>query len=360
MRDMGNTKSNSIYNPDERLYPPPVTTGADERDSEISKYIRRKYELGAFKRGASRGLASSNAITSRALARDARSGQSSLDTPSFDGAIKQLPALPISPGRRSTASTGPVWNNLSSQNTGASAASASSSGSAGGRATFSAPTRSMTAPTFSVTPAATSLSAPARAVAPTTNAAAAAAPARPNLLVDVAGSSSSTRPLQLSNFPTVPAWNPQQQPPAATPNFHAATSPMPITSPLALGQQAFFSGSVSPQPSAFAFQQQQQQYGTSPGAPQMGMQMQMPMQMQAQAQAQGAFLQQPMGYMQQPTGYMQQQGMGMGMNGMNGMNAVQMNSGGGMGMQMNGMAMNGGGMMAAPYGQQQYQAYGSY
>ena len=54
IRSIGNTASNSIYNPNESLHPPPSSRGADERDSEMEKYIRRKYETGAFKAGAGR------------------------------------------------------------------------------------------------------------------------------------------------------------------------------------------------------------------------------------------------------------------------------------------------------------------
>lgn len=53
MRQMGNTASNAIWNPDERRNPPPTTlSGSDDRDGEMEKFIRRKYEQGAFKTGA--------------------------------------------------------------------------------------------------------------------------------------------------------------------------------------------------------------------------------------------------------------------------------------------------------------------
>ena len=53
VRNIGNARSNAIYNPNEGLHPPPTATGSEDRDSEIEKYIRRKYEQGAFKAGAS-------------------------------------------------------------------------------------------------------------------------------------------------------------------------------------------------------------------------------------------------------------------------------------------------------------------
>lgn len=52
MRQMGNTASNLIWNPDERRNPPPTSqSGSDDRDGELEKFIRRKYEQGAFKAG---------------------------------------------------------------------------------------------------------------------------------------------------------------------------------------------------------------------------------------------------------------------------------------------------------------------
>ena len=53
LRSIGNAKSNEIYNPNETKNPPPTTSDSSERDSEMEKYIRRKYEVGAFKAGAS-------------------------------------------------------------------------------------------------------------------------------------------------------------------------------------------------------------------------------------------------------------------------------------------------------------------
>ncbi|WWC92082.1 uncharacterized protein L201_007036 [Kwoniella dendrophila CBS 6074] len=49
MREIGNIISNQTFNPNEKLNPPPPSYGHDERDSEIEKYIRKKYEMGVFK-----------------------------------------------------------------------------------------------------------------------------------------------------------------------------------------------------------------------------------------------------------------------------------------------------------------------
>ncbi|KAJ2927652.1 hypothetical protein H1R20_g9443, partial [Candolleomyces eurysporus] len=44
MRNMGNVKSNGIYNPNELRNPPPPNLEDGERDSEMEQYIRAKYE----------------------------------------------------------------------------------------------------------------------------------------------------------------------------------------------------------------------------------------------------------------------------------------------------------------------------
>ncbi|WVN89539.1 uncharacterized protein L203_104764 [Cryptococcus depauperatus CBS 7841] len=74
IRNIGNTASNLIYNPNESLHPPPPSYGHDERDSEIEKYIRRKYEQGAFKNGTAARLDGRVEPTSlnRARERDGR------------------------------------------------------------------------------------------------------------------------------------------------------------------------------------------------------------------------------------------------------------------------------------------------
>ena len=61
MRSNGNTASNALWNPDERHHPPPTSSMAEERDSEMERYIRKKYELGLFKAGSSASSSSSRA-----------------------------------------------------------------------------------------------------------------------------------------------------------------------------------------------------------------------------------------------------------------------------------------------------------
>ncbi|KZP12933.1 ArfGap-domain-containing protein [Athelia psychrophila] len=48
MRQNGNVKSNSFYNPNETRNPPPTNMVGRERDSELEKYIRAKYEFKRF------------------------------------------------------------------------------------------------------------------------------------------------------------------------------------------------------------------------------------------------------------------------------------------------------------------------
>lgn len=45
MKEMGNIKSNAIYNPDEIRNPPPTNMVEQERDSDLEKYIRGKNDL---------------------------------------------------------------------------------------------------------------------------------------------------------------------------------------------------------------------------------------------------------------------------------------------------------------------------
>jgi stromal membrane-associated protein len=72
LRSIGNNASNAIYNPNEQKNPPPTSTDSSERDSEMEKYIRRKYEVGAFKAGAAPGKAAEG-VNSRDRYRAAQS-----------------------------------------------------------------------------------------------------------------------------------------------------------------------------------------------------------------------------------------------------------------------------------------------
>lgn len=51
MKEMGNLKSNKLHNPDEMRNRPPTNMEDSERDSELEKYIRQKYETRRFMAG---------------------------------------------------------------------------------------------------------------------------------------------------------------------------------------------------------------------------------------------------------------------------------------------------------------------
>lgn len=48
MREYGNDRSNAYYNPDEKRNRPPANVGDGERDSEVERFIRNKYEFRKF------------------------------------------------------------------------------------------------------------------------------------------------------------------------------------------------------------------------------------------------------------------------------------------------------------------------
>lgn len=312
MRKMGNIRSNEIYNPDPSRHPPPTVTDIDERDSELAKFIRRKYELGAFKAHAAKELATSNAVTSRAQALDARNGHESrapLRPEELPRRERDLPSLPATAGRRTRpTNNAPLWSGLAPQGTGASNTSntsAGSTGSLGGRPVF--PPRTSSSPAFSTSSGTSTAAALLRPPQPQQPQQQTPAQPRADLLVDIGGSSSSTRPLQLNGFPTVPAF----QPPSATPNAAAPVmSPGGLISPLALGQQAFFPS--PPIASANPFAAMGQQVSTPP---QMGGGSYFqPMPHHQLATSPGGMGMMPTGM--GSMGSMGSMGMGMGMNGM--------------------------------------------
>ncbi|GFZ48294.1 hypothetical protein JCM24511_06042 [Saitozyma sp. JCM 24511] len=114
MRSIGNTAANAVWNPNESAFPRPSTTGAEERDSELEKYIRRKYEQAAFRKGNANGgggAAAAPTSLNRARERDGRlpmgsasSTSGSGSTSSGPGSVNRL-ASGSSLGSGSTAST---------------------------------------------------------------------------------------------------------------------------------------------------------------------------------------------------------------------------------------------------------------
>lgn len=268
MKEMGNIKSNAVYNPDERKHRPPPNTSSDERDSELSKYIRRKYELKAFAVAAAPELATSNAVTSRSMARDARKGHPEFASvlqnhraapppPASSAGAFSVPTSPARP-RPTRSATGPAWSALEPK-----AVSPASTGSS---------PSNLAAPLNAVPPRSNSISAVSTAgklaVSPSFTATRLPSPVpKPNLLVDIEGSTSSTRPLQVNAFPTVPAWQPQQQPQQVAAQQVAPQqqfAPQQFAQPTLLGQQAFASPMATPTTNPFFAnyvpQQQQQQH----------------------------------------------------------------------------------------------------
>ncbi|OCF33592.1 hypothetical protein I316_04665 [Kwoniella heveanensis BCC8398] len=121
MKTIGNINSNATWNPNEALHPPPATFVAEERDSEIERYIRKKYEQGAFRGGAAARLDGRPEPTSlnRARERDGRLppgamggglGRENMRNPELNDIVmprrkeeRDLPPLPPGSGNRSPA-----------------------------------------------------------------------------------------------------------------------------------------------------------------------------------------------------------------------------------------------------------------
>jgi len=80
MRQVGNIKSNEMYNPDEVRHPPPANTIDVARDSEIEKFIRDKYE---YKRFVGRTDRSAVVASHLGPSRSASSVRSSTSSSSF-------------------------------------------------------------------------------------------------------------------------------------------------------------------------------------------------------------------------------------------------------------------------------------
>ncbi|KAL1409800.1 Protein gts1 [Vanrija albida] len=247
MKETGNIKSNAVYNPDERKHCPPANTSSDERDSELAKYIRRKYELRAFAAAAAPELATSNAVTSRSMAKEARKGH-----PEFASVLQNHRAAPAPPAsasdrtfsvpssparpRPTRSVTGPAWSALEPP-AGAGGVSPNSTGSSPSKLSPASAASLNPVPPRSNSISAVSSTAGRLAVSPSFSSMRAPSPTpvqqKPaNLLIDLEGSTSSTRPLQVNSFPTVPAWQPQQQ---------QQLAPQQFAQPTLLGQQAFAS-----------------------------------------------------------------------------------------------------------------------
>ncbi|KAH9064609.1 hypothetical protein EDB87DRAFT_1672969 [Lactarius vividus] len=94
MRQTGNTKSNQKYNPDEVRNPPPTNMIDAERDSELEKFIRDKYE---FKRFIGRVDRSAVVAAHLGPSRSAASVKSSTSSSSFTNPLRSQTLPPVKP-----------------------------------------------------------------------------------------------------------------------------------------------------------------------------------------------------------------------------------------------------------------------
>lgn len=89
MQQCGNRKSNELYNPNDAKHPPPTDLEESERDSQLERFIRRKYESKRYMDPHAKTHSTSSATTSvssdlsfNMLPRTARSSSSSVHHPS--------------------------------------------------------------------------------------------------------------------------------------------------------------------------------------------------------------------------------------------------------------------------------------
>ena len=247
MKTIGNTASNAKYCPDERANPPPTNAHSDERDSEMEKYIRRKYEQKSFMPGARGGQA---APTSLHRARDKMAqgaspwvGRDNKRNPELNDIVvpspaeikeKALPGLPASGSRRGSANTASL-----------------------------APPRLRPSPTPSRSSSIQNLAATGGVVGPGSSG---------PQLIDLKGASSSTLPLQLASN----GGNPfqannmgMQSPPSQVGMSAFGTSPTPMYANGQAGtpQQALSPIHMPTGNSYFGQPQQSQQFGSFAQSP---------------------------------------------------------------------------------------------
>ncbi|KAH8990770.1 hypothetical protein EDB92DRAFT_721691 [Lactarius akahatsu] len=104
MRQAGNIKSNQQYNPDEVRNPPPTNMIDAERDSELEKFIRDKYE---FKRFIGRVDRSAVVAAHLGPSRSAASVKSSASSSSFSNSLRSQTLPPAKPSLPSATSAPP-------------------------------------------------------------------------------------------------------------------------------------------------------------------------------------------------------------------------------------------------------------
>ncbi|KAL4247561.1 ADP Ribosylation Factor GTPase-Activating [Abortiporus biennis] len=140
MKQVGNIKSNAYYNPHESRHPPPTNIIDSERDSDLEKYIRSKYEFKKFvdrsafvasKLGPSQSLSSrigSNPSPTNASKLSERVSHpqitqttpsvthNALQTPtqSIPATQPALPAAALQSTQPQASASNPLWNDLAS------------------------------------------------------------------------------------------------------------------------------------------------------------------------------------------------------------------------------------------------------
>ncbi|KAI9513474.1 hypothetical protein F5148DRAFT_7258 [Russula earlei] len=123
MRQTGNVKSNETYNPDEVRHPPPTNMVDMERDSELEKFIRDKYELKRFKRFNRSAIVASHlgpsrsAISSSSSSSFPPSPSRSQTLPPTKASLPSATSAPAAPSRTPTIPAGTTMTRSASQPT---------------------------------------------------------------------------------------------------------------------------------------------------------------------------------------------------------------------------------------------------
>ncbi|KAG9313719.1 putative GTPase activating protein for Arf-domain-containing protein [Chiua virens] len=217
MKENGNIKSNALYNPNEARHPPPTNMIDSERDSELEKFIRSKYE---FKRFMDRKYGSTTQAACTAV--------QSHSAPFINSAQTERKASPGPPLPPKTPENLPKGLRYSSAIPSLSQSALS-------------PTRSVSQPLPSLT-ASEKLYAAAPLKQPAATQSTIQKPSGPvwDDLISLQGPSQSSLPLQYSPIASLP---PQQsitvqQPPVTAPNpfMKLSLGQDPVTAPLVASQ----------------------------------------------------------------------------------------------------------------------------
>ncbi|KAI0693678.1 hypothetical protein C8T65DRAFT_720818 [Cerioporus squamosus] len=120
MKSMGNLKSNAHYNPDEIRHPPPTNMIDAERDSDLEKYIRSKYQYKSYvprsaqvaallgpSRSAADRLSSTSSRSQTMSSSSSASTSTSTSTPS-SSKVSASPSLPPTTPASTLSSTNPL------------------------------------------------------------------------------------------------------------------------------------------------------------------------------------------------------------------------------------------------------------